>query len=837
MQNLTKEQKDKLELLELRKKKRAKLRLAFTADKLSSEPTPVQKRALTSSKRIQYIIAGNRSGKCLPGYVEVITHNRGMVQIKDLRPGDEVYDENARPIKVKAVSSEGLKEVVDLTWRGVLWSTCTADHRWLVESQRGKKKILAAKDFSKDVATVRHEINSNLGPEDVPHAYALGALLGDGCSRQNGVCISSENSLIPDMVAQVLGSVAEHSGQDNCTYRILKTHRGWTDDIPYYAEWCKGKYAHEKTCDIEQLRNWNRTSLLKFLAGLVDTEGSVFSNSEDDCLTLSIGMQASRVIRAFKWAVQALWQYPVSITCDDRDKYKNGPLYQIKIKNNQVVKRALKELDPYLVTPRKKYKSEYDNLTTARWNPKKVKLEVSNPRVEEVFDIEVDSREHLYCLASGLVTHNTTYGARQISWWFNNDHPYLPRPEKWGSGPITIIVMAQSNDSIEREIWPRKLQPLLGTEGEDYDVQRTGGYVKAVTHLKSGNTILFLTHSDAEQARRRAQSFTAHIAWIDEMPPLSTILTEMRLRVLTSGGYMYCTFTPLFTNQQIRKIVDTKEKKAEKFVFSVLDNPVFTEEERAEVLEEFRNMSGSEAEFRARLNGEWMVAGHRVYAYDPELNWKPGLSDLDYDPRIWPHAVIVDPAASGSTGLLVMARHPQMDVWFEVKSEVIKGSAFSTLIPEIEKKIEAFNVRWRFCDCAPSAFYLEALEQKINYTPVVEKADNKEHWIEQVNKAFANQTVFLTLDSSVLAEELVSCARKEDDPTKIIKASKYHTADCLRYFVVMKPEFVAMRGENLTIQEQWRRNWKEKVQEQRKQEETKVQRERAKMIRRAGRRR
>lgn len=409
-----------------------------------------------------------------------------------------------------------------------------------------------------------------------------------------------------------------------------------------------------------------------------------------------------------------------------------------------------------------------------------------------------------YAIA-GNRSGKSTWGGKEVSCWFNNDHPYHKRPAKWGAGSISIIVMGQTNDSIDKEIWEKKIKPFVGEEGSDYKLQRVATYPKSVTNLKNGNTILFLTHSDAEQARRRAQSFTAHVVWIDEMPPLSQILTEMRLRVITTDGFMLCTFTPLFTNDKIRRIVDSNDPKAEKFKFSILDNPALTEDERLSIIQEFKDSSGSEAEFRARLHGEWMVAGQKVYSYDSDENFY----DLDeYDPRVWPHVVVVDPAASGLAGLLVMAREPQRDQWYAVKAKYIKGSAFSDLVQTIEDEVKDFNIIKRICDNTPSAFYMEALKQGVPYMPITEKADNKENWIEGVNKAFKERWLWMTSASEELNNELVSCSRKEDDPTKIIKASKYHTSDCLRYFVTFKPKFSLPENPANSPAEQFRRDVK-----------------------------
>lgn len=378
---------------------------------------------------------------------------------------------------------------------------------------------------------------------------------------------------------------------------------------------------------------------------------------------------------------------------------------------------------------------------------------------------------------------------RICTWWFNGTHPYLNRPEKWGNGPLTILFMGQTQDNIDGEIWPRKIRPFIGEEGVDFKVKRSGGYIKSVQNLHNGNTIMFLTHSDAEQARRRGQGFTAHVVFIDEMPPISSIITELRLRVLTTGGWMYCTFTPLVRNDEIRKIVDNSDGvKAKKWVISILDNPVFTKEERDLLVEEFRTASGSDAEFRARMFGDWLTSGDLVFYYDSEKNF----AHLDkYDPRIWPHIAVVDPAHSGLAGLNIWARHPRANVWYCVLAKYINGQAPSDLVESVEQELEMFNVVGRACDCNPSGFYKEALKAGIKYRPITDKQFNKETMIENVNQAFKENSIYLTDGARPLIDEVMTCSRNSDDPSKIIKASKYHTADCLRYFVHVMPEYKA----------------------------------------------
>ena len=402
----------------------------------------------------------------------------------------------------------------------------------------------------------------------------------------------------------------------------------------------------------------------------------------------------------------------------------------------------------------------------------------------------------------------TAVGSRIITWWWNNNHPYLERPKEWGDGSIKILMMGQDTRNIQFEIFAEKIKPFIGIEGVDYKVKRDGGNISAVTNLHNGNVIVFMSHSDAEQARRRGQGFTAQVVWLDEMPSISSIVTELILRVLTTNGYMYATFTPLIRNDEIRKIVDGADGiKSKKWLISILDNPAIKEEQRAELISHFRSISGSEAEFRARMYGDWLAADSLVFKYDAEKNL---MNPPGYDPIIWPHVVVVDPAASSIAGLSVWARHPSANVWWCVKAKYLKGQAFSELVQTVEKEVEHFNVIKRVCDCNPSGFYHEAYLQDIKYVPISDKQYNKENMIDACNKALMEQTVYLTDGAQPLIEELTVCSRNETDPSKIIKASKYHTADTFRYFVHAIPKYEGPK-QVVARDEQIRYNWKQRL--------------------------
>lgn len=420
------------------------------------------------------------------------------------------------------------------------------------------------------------------------------------------------------------------------------------------------------------------------------------------------------------------------------------------------------------------------------------------------------SKKNIHYIVASNRAGKSQLGSRVLAWWFENNHPYLERPKKWGDGPITILMVGRVGEQMDSELWANKLELFL--EPGTYKVVKSGSAITRVEHVENGNKIIFISHHDADQARQKAQAYTAQVVWLDEMPTKVGILNELRMRVLDSDGYMYCTFTPLIRNQEIRKIVDTPSKRAQKWFISIFDNPKLADRTKEEIIEEYRAMSASEAELRARLYGEWMAADTAVFTYDSERNY---MAPQGYDPNLWPHIAVVDPAASGMAGLVVMARRPNQDVWHCVLAKYIKGDAFSRMVPEIESILANYNIVDRFCDNNPSAFYREARVQGVRYRPIEDKANAKEDMIDETNSALANQAIYLGPGAELLADELTMCSRSEENPNRIVKASKYHTADALRYFVRMKPRFEAIKPEPKP-EERVRKAWKEKLQKDEK---------------------
>ncbi len=360
----------------------------------------------------------------------------------------------------------------------------------------------------------------------------------------------------------------------------------------------------------------------------------------------------------------------------------------------------------------------------------------------------------------------------------------MQRPPEWGAGPLQILVVGRLGEQMESELWERKLKPFM-REG-DYRAVRVGNVLARVVHLKTQNRILFLSHHDAKNAREKVQAFTSHVVWLDEMPDDAGLVTELIMRVSANRGRLYGTFTPLIRNEEIRRIVDSETPTQRKVQLSMLDNPIFIGRE-AEQLALVRASCTSEAEFRARMYGEWYYGDGRVFAYDAKANRRP-LPE-HYSTQSWRHLAVLDPAASGMAGLVVFAEDPASGQWFNVLAKYIKGAAAFELFDSVEADVRPFGRLTRWCDCNPAGFYKEAARRGVVWAAYSDKQDRKLETINKANTAFALKRAWLTEQSDLLDAELVSALWSERDPNKIVNASRLHLADAMRYAIDLLPPF------------------------------------------------
>lgn len=364
-------------------------------------------------------IAGqSQTGKCLAKGTLVATV-KGPRPIESLKVGDTVFgynsDGSVSPVKVKDTMYNGKKAVYELRNKQNIFAESTLEHNW--SSTKVRNKVETQHEMSTDVLFNSSEYRINkrfvdysFGSVNEPHAYVIGALLGDGCSRQgvSNIHISSPNEKIPNKIKEILGAKeCYRQNENNYTYVISNGKgKGFNHDkvvCNMYEEYIKGKYAHEKSLPFNTFEKWDRDSLLNLIAGLIDTDGSVVV-TDNRYMTLSYSSTSPQLAELYRTLIYTVFQIEPRLHTDCREGRRD--CFDYRVGDNPTVTRILRKLGDRIVSESKKYKTEYENMPH-HISDKYVGVSQGRSRIADTYDIEVDNETHMYLLHSGLVTHNS----------------------------------------------------------------------------------------------------------------------------------------------------------------------------------------------------------------------------------------------------------------------------------------------------------------------------------------------------------------------------------------------------------------------------------------------
>jgi phage terminase large subunit-like protein len=400
----------------------------------------------------------------------------------------------------------------------------------------------------------------------------------------------------------------------------------------------------------------------------------------------------------------------------------------------------------------------------------------ANKRQEEILR-DIGQIKYRYVVA-GNQSGKSQLAAREIAWMLTDTHPYWTRPEEWGEEPMLILIAGQDLTMMATELWAKKLAPFL--DRSEWRPEKQGNTLKKVVNRRTGDQIVFLSHSDgSEKNRKHMQGYTAHYVWLDEMPTNTAILEELQLRVQSKKGYLLATFTPKFRNDKIRRIVDGCEAPySRKYKMSKFDNPIFADAFE----EEMSRLAGfSEAERRTILYGDWSTGDNAVYHFDYEKMTVDSLP-AHYHAG-WRHTESVDPALRSKCGYTLWAEDPNTGIWYLVNDQYVQGDA--SLDPEqlfhiIQKRSNNHNIVRRISDSM--AYYTSvAAKYGVGYMIPHSKNNRKDELIKGLQVGLSSGKVKIGRWCGTFIDEIQSCQFQEDTD-KIINSSSYHTLDCAQYF-------------------------------------------------------
>lgn len=417
----------------------------------------------------------------------------------------------------------------------------------------------------------------------------------------------------------------------------------------------------------------------------------------------------------------------------------------------------------------------------------------SKPTAAQQEVIEDFGKIKVQVIRSGTQAGKSQTCSRLITWVLTETHPYWKRPAEWGSEPLLAIVAGRTGKQIEESLLP-KIRSFL--QPGTYKEVRIGNIIQRL-ELSNGNRIVFQSLENPSMARERIQSYVAHIAWIDELPPTVDVMDELLRRIQARNGHFLASFTPLVRNIKVQKFVDSLTAPlAKTYRFKMLDNPLYANSERqAEIMASMAHLPDHVR--NSRLYGDWMSDDNAVYYFNHETMVE---QPQGYSP-MWRHVESVDPASSSALGYTLWAEHPATGVWYCIKAEYIKGIFVPTEIVEAVRKLsQNVNIIRRVSDTEPWYVH-QAARMGISYSCVYKKVDRKLQMIKAFQEALGAKIKIAPHCENII-EEITGARWSDTREGKIASGSDMHLGDSAMYFVDCMPKREAPVAENTTWHQQ-----------------------------------
>jgi len=381
---------------------------------------------------------GARKGSvCLHEGTLVLMADGTAKTIKEIEVGDVVIGTDlnckGKPVKVVAKYDNGYRQCNKYTFRvnntnQFVDVVATPNHRLLakIKAQKQSRSIYDPSLIQLDRAKIYNNHSSEfvalpLNEFDIDNglvvdeALLAGLMLGDGCmapsARGQYTFSCADQSLIDDITTyagEFEIDLVKDKG-DNYNWRL-----NFGDDNPV-KEWLKtilgDKLAHDKNLPSD-IWSWSNRSICELLAGLYSTDGSVYKRGKNKVSISLTSTSMSMIYEVKRLLEQRLGIYTSDIHWIPKHKkvFATHDQFEIGIAHTLAVKK-FHELIKLVGKKRKLLDELCDELHFGHNNTEygfKIHSIEAIETEQHVYDIEVDSPEHIFALYNGLISSNST---------------------------------------------------------------------------------------------------------------------------------------------------------------------------------------------------------------------------------------------------------------------------------------------------------------------------------------------------------------------------------------------------------------------------------------------
>ena len=366
-------------------------------------------------------------GKALPNTARIPTP-QGWRTVGDIQVGDQLLGANGQPTTVLAVyPQEGPQQVYEVEFSDGRIVECCKDHLWKwmpTPSSRRAWRVTTTTDMQSHLQTNRKPGEDPKVPLCSPivyrgkqlpvDPYVLGALLGNGCLKEQALTISSGNEFVPAKVASILGGTLHKCHAHNFSYNIWlpereRTAKGYwkkrfatVDVLTGCCEPLVGAGSGTKYIPEPYLLS-SADDRLRLMQGLLDTDGSVDDKGRVSYSTTSRKLAYGLAELAYSLGMLA------RVTKQPRTKYRSGEEFGVYF-------RCRPEFKPQLVTLPEKLARVAQGQARGNRHEKNEVMRVvdvrATSRYEEMTCFKVDASDSLFLCDNYVVTHNTFMAAR-----------------------------------------------------------------------------------------------------------------------------------------------------------------------------------------------------------------------------------------------------------------------------------------------------------------------------------------------------------------------------------------------------------------------------------------